>query len=343
MSPTRSAVVLLTLLALTAPAWAIERLPFDTISRAAVSGDDQKLIDEFTSQWGQALASAKADDPAMGSARDHLLDPLRQKYSPAFGTAYSTALSKHLTTALASDQSQVRINAMIVASQLTREVSDLVGTGLKDENPAVRYWAAKTAGQLGQAATLSADEEARVLASLSDALASEKSRLVAQQILLGMSALNIPQANAQLLTLLEARVTTLRANPTQSPAAEMRALLALMTRLTRATGAQTADQLRQAARVLYLYMHLSSQALLAEPTALEPSVRKDHEDNIVTAEKWLMWTYGKLGGSETLPGSVQNYIQQKRYNEVRMIVQDEWKKTMRRDPYNFSDDQLSGK
>jgi hypothetical protein len=126
-----------------------------------------------------------AEERKASIAAGQLVEPLRKDKQASFVARYSGRMASALLSkkALSSVRVSVRINAMIITSNLSSgQAIPMVIAGLKDKNPGVRYWAARSARPLAPFAGANPQSFKTLLKALADALAAESDSRVVMQI-----------------------------------------------------------------------------------------------------------------------------------------------------------------
>ncbi len=320
-----------------------DRIPGDiTASATVLNATQRQVVSTFATRWVAQLKTE--DDLSVVEARDRLMEPLRGQPSANFKTAYAAAVSPLLMEPLGSSRVMNRLNTMIVASVMVdKGLLPVVIKGLKDESPAVRYWAGRSAGNLGAAVILSHGEEGSLVKQLTDNIVKEDNRLVLQSLLLGLSNLNIPDASTQLLASLNARVGAHVANPALTAMPEARALETMFSRIARTLGgnqpdAQTRDILRQALAVMYRYVRTTATVMVKNPPQGSDLLR-EYQSVLEIGDIWLPWAYERLTGQTQLPGYSQP-MKTAQWSTVLLTIQDDMFKTLTSPPLSLNADDL---
>ncbi len=323
-------LALLTTLAQAAP----ERIGIDIITKATtLTAGEQQSVRQYVQGWLPDLRDA--DEQKVVAARDKLVDPLRQNPSSFFLASYASALDEGLTVALSSDKVLTRLNAVIVASELRRDVTPIIAKALEDENPAVRYWAGKAVSEIGMAAAKDpnasglAESQKKLLALLLPAIEKEKSQLVIQRLVSSLADLTIPEARAAVFDVLESRLAVHEAQPDLSPAPEYEALRTVLVRMAGNAANRTPDEVRRAAASLHRYLVLSA-ARLAKGD-LDKAASADFKQMAQLGAAWLPWTARTLNAT-ALPPALDGSVEADRWNEV-LLAAEEWKQALSKPPF----------
>lgn len=315
------------------------QIPPDLISSTSLDDAQKNTIEDYVGQWATRLTIG--EDADVAEARRQLLQPLGLgSASEPFLEFYSQTVSQKLTPAIGHERLVVRLNAFIVAARLRGEaVFTLIGQGLKDASPAVRYWAAKAAHNAIEAGGLNNDAQLRTLGLLTQRLDQEDAALVVRMILLAIAKLNVPAATDALLESLNTRITLhASADPAQALVAEQAALQQLYQKLITAGSNPSAHEaLRRLARTAVRYMDLAAAQLDAGRVSAE--ARDGHVQMITLAEAVLIYTRNVLGSPRAAPNSVAAPVRVGDWKAVRAIA-DHWRSVLREPPFDFSDSDL---
>jgi hypothetical protein len=182
-------------------------LPETLTSAQALSGDQIEQLRGYVQEnAGQLLNGSPAQS---ANARANLIEPLqREEASDDFVSAYSEEVAGALRDGLDREEPIVRLNTMVVTGQLSGAVgADLAAQAVGDESPAVRYWGAKAASRTVQGAgsSFTESQQATLLSALRQAIETEQSPFVLEQMYAALANLDIPEARAALINELERR------------------------------------------------------------------------------------------------------------------------------------------
>ena len=254
----------------------------------ALNPRDKTAIRNYVKEWVELLR--EGSDREIGEAKRQLNKPIRRDATDYFLIEYRRALGPKLRELFASEPAQkrdiIRINVMIVAFELRdTDSSMLLVLGLKDKNPAVRYWSANAVGNFGNSKIqLKVEQQKDVLKSLGKALESEKVETVFQQLMLAMVDLNISDARLAVLDVLNKRVEVHMARPQIPIAAEEKCMASLIVRMVQEKNVP-AEQIRDFTRAAARYLKLC--AALMEQQAVPQSVIDDYKKMIERADDSL--------------------------------------------------------
>ena len=275
-------------------------------------------------------ALIEGENKSIGEIARDLAGPIRQSQSQFFKSAYSAEVSNQLSiTAMSSDRSIVRLNSMLVASQLDRSAVGLIVKGMNDKMPGVRYLAGLAINRLGS--ELARPNPGEIVTTLEAAIASESSDDVLTQLMLGLVALDSSEARRSLLKTVNARVDIHAKTPSRSVRPEQTAMDRLQRQLIQA---YASDQtvpiglMKDLARVTYRCLLLSARLLNDERTT--ETIEPGYWSMIRTSDRILRWTIGRLSGGNApdLPPPVGD---EKIAAEVQLIV-GEWRDLLTRSP-----------
>lgn len=321
----------------------VERLTGDVIgSPNVLTVAQRQIIAGFAQRWAKQLA----DDDVLSvvEARDRLMEPLRGQPSDNFRGPYAAAVGPHLLEPLKNPRVINRLNTMIVSSvMLDHSLVPVTLQGLRDSSPAVRYWAGRTAANLGAWGKLSIAEETELLKVLSENIVKEDNRLVLQSFLIGLSHLNIPEASRTLLVSLNARVAAHVENPGLTALPEARALETMFSRIAKSLGgnqpnAQTREILRQALAVLYRYTQTTAKVMATNPPTGGDLLR-EYQTVLEIGDIWIPWAYERMTGSKDFP-SFSQPLKTGQWNTVLLTIQDDMKRALMREPLSLKADDL---
>lgn len=336
-------VVAITLLAF-APALGADAppdLPSDLVKSATtLNANQQKTLDVFIKAWVDRLVAGEDDQVA--EARTRLLEIFQKGGTDIFNLAYSGGLSRELPRALASERVGVRLNAMIVTTKLVDQAAgNLVQTGLKDESPAVRYWAAKALAEMAAKNRLVTAELPVMLRSVIAALEKESAPPVVEQLFRVLPQLQVPDAMVHLLRVLNTRVDL----EAQVPGASLRvalqgmqgAFVKLVEEQTKSGSKVPPETMRILAMVAYRYMTLAGVELNSGRVPL--SRQKEYEQMIELSDTILKWVVGQMSGKDAPTADIKPLIFNKQWPDV-LLRADQWNKVLVDQPYRLSPKEL---
>lgn len=172
-------------------------------------------IETYVKTWATQMLEAESDQ-AVVEARRQLLEPV-QRQAPVQTTdvvrdAIGRAAAAMLEPAIRSERELVRLNALIVLSQMpTGDSAPILTAGLIDDNRGIRYWAAKAIAEIGQFAQpgqslFTAARQRGLLQALNKVMPTETSAMVLEQMYRALGSLTLPEAQKSLLDILAQRV-----------------------------------------------------------------------------------------------------------------------------------------
>ncbi len=231
-----------------------------------LSGDQKVALEKFIGIQTTKLLSGEQDQ--MGPARERLLSPTKHpNVSDHFLLAYAPTLVAKLKPGVQSKNDLVRINTFtVMASLATPTVADLCMEGLADKNPAVRYWATRTAANQ-KSNTFNAGQQKKLIANLGQSLNSERNFELARHGYTALSRMAMPEAEQAILAALEARlnmqVKGCKASLNDNLRADVEAVRVMLGKLTEASvgGKDVRKQRVQLVRVTAKYLVLCSESL----------------------------------------------------------------------------------
>lgn len=336
-------MAILALLAVHAPfARAQDRLPQDVITADPLAGPQEDQVDTFADFWVDQLLNG--DAPQVSEARRKLIEYLTiPGSSAAFRDALNKAIIERFDPVVKSDRLITRLNGMIVVNYLTDTGAfGLVGIGLQDQSPAVRYWAAKAVAQITQRGQLAAGQQQQLLQLLEQGLGNEEDAAVLAELLKALNALNIPAAKDALITALGEQVKFFRAAPDarfQTLYDAMQALYIDLIRLDAQNPGGVNPQITELARVALLYNQLAAEQLKNDPD-LSPELINDKAQMVKLTDTILRFAVDTLAPGSRKPDPIDNAITFKDWDFV-LVQADRWRQTLRRSPFNFTEEQLA--
>ncbi len=348
--------------ALAGPATAQDRIPQDAIVAQTAFNDTQRqAITAYVSRWAGVLNEATTNeqvfDTQVSDARQKLLSPIRTPgATDFFKKRYSVAVSEAIAPLLDADRLIVRLNVMIVVTKLTDDGAiALAEKGIKDPSPSVRYWAAKATISIAETVDsqgnpiLDVKGRLAMLRALEEVGTTEESTEVLQQVMLAMSAMNVPSAIDRVLDLLDARLKWHVDRPYEPYLAESAGLRAVYQTLLRAPAPNPA-QIRKLAHVSHRYMNLISRNLAdaadkAQTEGIENPINRelemDHAAMLELAEYALQYVHSEIGSQESMPISIIQKIPFRNWKEINLIAVDGWGKVLKAPPLSFTPGDLA--
>ena len=316
--------------------------PKDVITADPLSAAQEEQIESFVEYWVDQLLNGEA--PQVSEARRKLIEYLTiPGSSAAYRKAMNDAIIKRFDPVVRNERIITRLNGMIVINYLTDPGAfPLVGVGLQDESPAVRYWAAKAVAQITQRGALSNAQQQQLLELLAGALENEKDTAVLAELLKALNALNIPAAKDVLIKTLGEQVKFFREDPDvrfQTLYEAMQELYIELIRLDAQNPGGVNAQISELARVSLLYFQQAAQQLKNDPN-LPPELIEDKSNMIKLSDTILRFAIDTLSPGSRTPDPIDNAITFKDWDFV-LVQADRWRQTLRRSPFNFTEEQLA--
>ncbi len=318
-------------------------LPAELVSAEKLSDAQARAVTEFVRPWVRQLSQSEEADK-VAQARARLLDAFELGGSRDFTLRYSTAISSELLSvnALAAEKPPLnRLSTMVVVSGLIDTAAvRLIESGLKDDNAAVRYWAAKAVQQVGSRDTLTPADRAALLRASATALTAPQDPVVAEQLIAALAGIDTPEAGDQLMDALLQRAALYDDPATANPAAELAALRSQFVRLAGAKG-QGAEPpkglVQKLVLVAFRYLSLSVRCLEADSSdrarVAELTARADLTDKV------LRWCLTELASGKQPPAVFENELRNSQIEIIRLRVE-EWRALLMTPPLSLTRDQL---
>lgn len=292
---------------------AVPNIPSSVISSPTqITSDQRQAISQYIQTLVGQIKSLQGDQESqLPRLRQLLVEPLRQPaVSSFFLTAYGNELAGQLAQAMKSDSELIRVNGVILAQRSQHLATDLMIAALADECPAVRYWAAKSIGQM-QPNNLPQAIESQLIQALAKASQGEETLPVLQRMLGAFNELNTPACRQQLLATLAQRLSATPADQTTAPLTELAALQEMF-RKTAGLEQVDLDRVKSIAQVMYQYLQAAipayrktiAQAEKAGDKTAGESLRQQAEGYLQVidlADAWLPWSLKKLTGESFEP------------------------------------------
>lgn len=253
-------------------------------SESELDDEQQQHVSEFVQYFvGRILESE--DRTEVMDARQRLMDPLRQRTMtrPPAHTALSDALAEALEPVVDRNSFGVRLNALILSSQLSSSVDrvvPLISDSLGHSSPGIRYTAAQTIARLAsdpedeeqaEDGGLSDEVQSDLLSALADAMAEEAEDTVLEQMYEAAGALEAPEARQVLLDVLVQRVNSYTGGLHEGLRADWRGIASL-----RRSIAQDRQQERDVDEALRQLTVIAAQLLDVVSRALQQPEVPEH-------------------------------------------------------------------
>lgn len=232
-----------------------------------LSAEQRAILAEFVDPLMEGLVSG--EPTAVSAGRTAILREFAApNATPSFKQALSNQVTTHMAQAMASETDLVRINAMIITTQLTNEAAqELIDKGLSDPNGAVQYWGAKAyrdrvlrAVNADGTNRLPASEQREIIQRVKELIDTDPAVAVVQSSFEILIALSVPEAQRELLQLLNDRVAKHAAQPQMSYRADQEAIRQLTSKFIRERRVERAD-LKQMVSASYRYFALTAQQM----------------------------------------------------------------------------------
>jgi len=312
---------------------------------SAPSAGNQQVIVDYVQHW---LAQLESQDHAICSnARTQLIDPMRNSNgSPAFKRAYSNEVSQRLGNAAASAEVHVRLNTAIVAAMLLdARAFTAIEPLISDDNPGVRYWAAKALGQvLDERITAEANpvvppaQLGTLEQALSLAITTESDAAVLSEQI--GAAVKLPGAAAKqaLISALTKRVALRAADPELPVAPLLAGLPKLQQALATAPITQVEQPTREMALVAYRYLTLSTTVLqngqAGEQAAAYAKLAEISNNMLRSAAL-------QFGQNVPVGQQIVVELQSERWAAARRATLSGWRAALSAAPFNYSEADLA--
>ena len=251
-----------------------------------------------------------------------------------FVSQFSEVVAEQLAPLVDAQDVQVRINAMIVCSNLrTARALDLVLNGLADENAGVRYLASKAMEGLLRGDQLSPPERTRALDQLSQIIVDEGEVFVVGPML---DALVQAGDNLRVLEVLNQRVAWHAERPAAAYGPESGTFRAIFTNLFTTTNREPAE-LRELARASARYTLLIAEQEVDKPGRIEADASR--LELLQIAVRALEVAHGDLPVAGALP-PVRNAVETRNWPNLTEAGQ-AWITLLKAAPFNYNDAQLA--
>lgn len=310
------------------------RLSSDILRPSGVLSDEQtKTIDTYINYWMQSLLIG--GDSEITRAREKLNQPFKfgDATNDIFLTGYSTAMKLKLAEAIRSKRLLVRINAMLILQYLHAEgVVDLLRLGLEDESSAVRYCAAKAAGEVAKRdlarvgdAKLRDEQKRGILTAISAAFRVEDDQLVVEQLLnalLGLSQMR--EAREFLLDSVNARVALHFKEPNLSAKSTLDTIKELSRRLTEAKAQNTLEksEVKKLAVVTARWFTLSAKLLSEDSPAEE--MKPQYRQMLKATDQFMRWGLQQLAPEISAAKDIDEPVRKSDWTMI-VLISEEWK------------------
>lgn len=317
-----------------------ERLAPEMLIAENLNSQQQRQITEYAGCWAARIVDA--DERQITRARMQLREPLGQQgSSTAFNNLYDQVVAEELAPAMQDEREIVRLNTMIVVTRLSRESAlPLVADGLADDNPAVRYWAAKAVRNLAGQTQIRSPQRLELLSHLTDLLQQEDAEAIVEQVMLAIVELEIPQAQREMLNAMDGRIRFHMQNPGQPLRAERSAMNRLFQQLISqaANDPSVEPIIRQLAQVALRYHDFAALQLESREAELNQRLEDDYRQAIGLTDQILRFIH-EGRGQQSAPPSIANAVRVGDWSYVRAQAE-QWRTILSRPPFNFQREQL---
>ncbi len=332
-----------------------QALPSQIInSQTPLSQAQLQQVDQFVkSAVGQIINGT--DPAAVAKGRKALQGQFGGGVSTPFILDYSKVIVDTVISTKSLDPAKplaLRLNTIIVLTNCIDERLPVIfEEALKDPNPGVRYWAAIAANrfldeamtnpayQAKQNALAGPNQQQVILKALKGVANQSPTGLIADQVLLALSKLTIPEARAVVLARLNERVTLHAAMPNPDVSADHKALTAFVVRLVGGTPLAP-EEMRELARLTYREMMLSLEVL--EKRGLSPQEQQMFTNMLLLSEKWLSWSYDgltKSSGTVVVPNFTPS-VPLNAWSKIRLGLIDFRDQKLMKEPVGLKGDEL---
>ncbi|MEQ9454382.1 MAG: HEAT repeat domain-containing protein [Phycisphaeraceae bacterium] len=313
----------LALAMLPATLFAQDRIPAEIIQATTITQQSEQQLRSITRQTVLVLVEPDAD--LRKRTRRNLTSPLtRSDATDAFRNAYSLVLVDELRPLLSDASFETRLNAAIILSYLhAPQALDLAGQALDDENPAVRYWAARCFEDITPRVQLTNQQLLGHADLLAGRLATETSDITAIRLVEALDAFSNPDAYQPLIDALFTRATT----DSNSLAPEERALTATFQWLIRARseGVNIEPILANLSALVIVNAQVATERLQQDPEAPNAAELIRVSDQVLDLARETFFPNTPAPG-----GSLSRYIPRAEWTQVLQALQS-WK-TLLADP-----------
>ncbi|MFI4861360.1 MAG: hypothetical protein ACIAXF_11830 [Phycisphaerales bacterium JB063] len=313
------------------------------IAEGSLTAEQTQGVRDFVEAWMGRLISA---DPAeVTESRNAILREFRTPgITETFREAFSQEVSRMMGEAIQAESDLVRINAMIIATQLTNEgAEEFIDAGLSDSNAAVQYWSAKAYQERVDRATadegpgMPAAEQRSVIGKVGAIFENSPSTPVARVGIEILSKLTVPEARAAMLSLLHDRVAYHAENPQASYLPEQTAIQLLSAEISRERRSDPND-IAELSRAAYRYF-VQIHAQLEADNVLDGSV-EGHKAMLDWCNKCLQALGAKVQAD--MPenvGEVNDWIRLDEWEDLGEVAA-AWRLTLMGAPFNMTADDL---
>ncbi|GAB4195114.1 MAG: hypothetical protein Kow00105_09370 [Phycisphaeraceae bacterium] len=322
------------------PLFAQESIPQTILtSQAELTAQQKAEVDAFVSAQARKLTSEDPAEVAEGRAR---LTEQFLSTSSYFLDYYRQSIAEQVVPLIKEDSPlMTRLNVAIISAKLTGDsLIAVLENGAADPSPAVRYWVAKAVGAVAKdKGFTSQTQQQAVLKVLSDRLKAEDESLVLEQVMVAISAIDLPEAVDTVLAGLDSRVGFHLSNPNAFFKPVYGGMQQLYRKLVaqRAAGERVDAQLYELARTAYRYYALIARQMdgLNNNGSDKEDLRQDKAMMASLCGQVMAFAAGDVAGlSIPQPVNTSNAAQLKASAAL-------WHDIFRGAPFNYSEEQLA--
>lgn len=267
------------------------RISASTLAADSLTPEQVTDIDKFATTYTGIIATS--NNPAdIAAARRAMLQPLNNTLTkPVPRSVLTEKIATKIAPVIKSQFLPARLNALIVASETPHSaVGEMIVPGLKDESPAVRYWAAKACASVmatrpGGNVPFDNATQQQILDTITATAPKEASDSVLDQMFQALASLTIGPAREALFGILAQRVGAHMPQANLGLLADVAALNKLHQKLVLdVANARAVDQpLRDLTAVTAKFLQIASRDIAAgkADAALKPVL----ESVVDTAQK----------------------------------------------------------
>lgn len=338
-----TALTVLAMVLSPASAWGQQILQDAKEATGPLNAEQTQSVRDFVEPWMGKLTGGESED--VTAARNAILREFRSTgISDSFRAALSVEVSRLMAEAIQSESDLVRINAMIIATQLTNDGAEqFIDAGLNDPNAAVQYWSAKAylerveRAMAEGGAGMPAAEQRSVIQKVQGIFGNEPPTPVARVGIEILSGLTAVEARTATLALLHDRLDVHAAQPQMSYLAEQTAIQLLSEAISLERRSDP-GQVTELARAAYRYfVQINEQ--MQSGNVLE-SAAPGHLSMMDWCNKCLQAMTGKMEAAvPPASGEVNDQIRLGRWGDLAEMAQT-WHAVLTAPPFSVSADEL---
>ncbi len=308
-----------------------------------LSTAQQDQLSGFVQSQTQRLSSPDAQ--VVVEAREALIDvfsrEIRDNASDTFRSAYAQSVAAALLEAMPQLDTLGKVNALLVAAHVVHaDNADVILFGLQDDNPAVRYLAAKAVqgvasrAQLDDSLPLSTGFYTQILDALGSTLPRESSDHARSMMMLAIAEIDRPQAVQTLIAALNARLQTHIADPTLVMSGEAASIERLFTRLT--ANDTDAEAYRSLMALGLRYLHVANAQLRDAGAGQDADPEPSRAQLIIYVDRFVLQdgaarVFNRL---DQLPPLVNNAVNRRDWDFIDEQIQ-AWRQLLAAPPFNI--------